>query len=122
MVVEKKLGRTIKSLRMKHKMSQVQLARKVGTHYQTVGHWERGNQIPRQQQLLALKSIFRLSDNEYDVLTMGIVPKRTIDKADRIQAHIDRIQALDEIGNTPLAELDDNDPRLLKLKMAVGEL
>lgn len=122
MVVENKFGRTIRSLRLKHKMSQVKLATKLGVHYKTIGEWELGRTIPAERYLMQLKGIFRLSDNEFEVLTIGIRRKRAVTPSNREKAHKQRLDALEEIGNTKIADLDDNDPRLIKLKMAVGAL
>ena len=122
MVVENKFGRTIRSLRRKHKMSQVKLATKLGVHYTTLARWEMGRTTPPERYLMQLKGIFRLSDNEYDVLTLGIIRKRPITPDNRKKAHRERLGALEEIGNTKIADLDDNDPRLIKLKMAMGAL
>ena len=122
MTAKNKLGRTIRSLRRKHKMSQVKLARKLGVHYKTIGEWEMGRTIPRERNLMQLKGIFRLSDNEFDVLTIGIIRKKVATPKNREKARQQRLEALEEIGNTKIADLDDNDPRLIKLKMAVGAL
>lgn len=122
MVVENKLGRTIRSLRRKHKMSQVKLATKLGVHYKTIGEWELGRTVPAERYLMQFKGIFRLSDNEYEVLTLGLIRKRPITPDNLKKARRERLDALEEIGNTKIADLDDNDPRLIKLKMAVGAL
>ena len=122
MVVENKFGRTIRSLRLKHKMTQSKLAAKLGIHYTTVARWEMGRSIPPERYLMQLKGIFRLSDNEFDVLTIGIIRKKVDTPNNREKDSQQRLEALEEIGNTKIADLDDNDPRLLKLKMAMGAL
>ncbi len=122
MAVKNKFGRTIRSLRLKHKMTQSKLATKLGIHYTTIARWEMGRTIPPERYLMQLKGIFRLSDNEFEALTIGIRRRRPITLDSRKKARRERLGALEEIGNTKIADLDDNDPRLIKLKMAVGAL
>ena len=122
MTVKNKFGRTIRSLRLKHKMTQSKLATKLGLHYTTIARWEKGRTVPPDRYLMQLKGIFRLSDNEFDVLTIGIIRKKVATPINREKAHQQRLEALEEIGNTKITDLDDNDPRLIKLKMAVGAL
>ena len=122
MAVKNKFGRTIRSLRLKHKMTQSKLATKLGIHYTTIASWEKGRTVPPERHLMQLKGIFRLSDNEFDVLTIGIIRKKVATPKNREKARQQRLEALEEIGNTKIADLDDNDPRLIKLKMAVGAL
>lgn len=120
MDVKNKLGRTIRSLRLKHKMTQVKVATKLGVHPTTIGQWELGRAVPREKYLLQLKGIFRLSDNEFEALTIGIRRKKIITPENREKARRERLEVLQAIGNTRLTDLDDDDPRLIELRKVVG--
>ena len=120
MVVENKFGRTIRSLRLKHKMSQTKLGTKLGVNYKTVAKWELGHTVPKERYLVQLKGIFRLSDNEFEALTIGIRRKRVATPENREKARKERLEVLSAIGNAKLADLDDDDPRLIKLRKVVG--
>lgn len=122
MVVENKLGRTIRSLRLKHKMSQVKLATKLGVHYKTIGEWELGRTIPAERYLMQLKGIFRLSDNEFEALTIGIRRKRAVTPSNREKAHRERLEASEMVGNDKLSEMEEDDPRLMMFRKAYGAL
>ena len=59
MAVENKLGRTIRSLRLKHKMTQAKIATKLGVHPTTIGQWELGRTVPKEKYLMQLKRSFQ---------------------------------------------------------------
>lgn len=120
MAVENKLGRTLRSLRLKHKMTQVKIATKLGVHPTTIGQWELGRTVPKEKYLMQLKGIFKLSDNEFEALTIGIRRKKIITPENREKARRERLEALNAIGNTRLSDLDDDDPRLIELRKVVG--
>ena len=120
MAVKNKFGRTIRSLRLKHKMTQAKIATKLGVHPTTIGQWELGRTVPKEKYLMQLKGIFKLSDNEFEALTIGIRHKRVAAPENRENAHKQRLEALNAIGNTRLADLDDDVPRLIELRKVVG--
>ena len=120
--VKNKLGRTIRSLRLKHKMSQPKLAMKLGVHHKTISQWELGRAVPAEQNLIRLKGIFSLSDDEFEALTVGIMRKRVVTPKDKEKAREQRLEALRAIGNIRIVDLDEDDPRLLKLRIAYGAL
>jgi len=40
------LGDLLKALRKRRKLSQQELARRLGKHLNTIGYWERGDRLP----------------------------------------------------------------------------
>ena len=121
--VENKLGRTIRSLRLKSEMSQPKLAMKLGVHHKTISQWELGRAIPAEQNLIRLKGIFSLSDNEYEDLTTGIIRKRVVlTPKDKEKALELRLEASRLVGNDSLSEMEEDDPRLLIFRKAYGAL
>lgn len=122
MVVENKFGRTIRSLRLKHKMTQVKIATKLGVHPTTIGQWELGRTVPKEKYLMQLKGIFRLSDNEFEALTIGIRRKRVVTPENRENAHKQRLEASRLVGNDKLSEMEEDDPRLIFFRKAYGAL
>lgn len=123
MSVENKLGRTIRSLRLKHNMSQPKLAMKLGVHHKTISQWELGRAVPAEQNLIRLKGIFSLQDDEFETLTIGIIRKRVVlTPKDKEKALEQRLEASRLVGNDRLSEMEEDDPRLLIFRKAYGAL
>jgi transcriptional regulator with XRE-family HTH domain len=58
------VGKLLKELRLKHKLTQAELANRVGVTYQAVSRWEKGMNTPNLDTLLALKNIYGISVDE----------------------------------------------------------
>ncbi len=58
------VGKLLKELRLKHKLTQAELANRVGVTYQAVSRWEKGMNTPNLDTLLALKNIYGVSVDE----------------------------------------------------------
>ena len=60
------LGKRIKELRLSHKMTQIQLAKRLDYQGNSlVANWEKGNVIPSAKNLLALSNIFEVDLMKY---------------------------------------------------------
>ena len=116
------IGRTIRALRLKHNMSQPKLAMKLDIHHKTISQWEVGRAVPAERNLIRLKGIFNLSDNEYEALTVGIIRKRVVTPENKEKSREQRLEALSLIGNEKLSEMEEDDPRLHLLRKAYGAL
>lgn len=55
------LGERIKELRIAHKMSQVQLADRLGVSKQSISNWENGNIMPSIEMLLKIADLFSVT-------------------------------------------------------------
>ena len=122
MSTENRIGCKIRSLRLKHEMSQPKLALKLGIHHKTISQWELGRAVPKERNLNQLKNIFSLSDTEYETLTTGIKLKRVVTPKNKEKAREQRLEALTLLGNDKLSDLEEDDPRLLLLRKAYGAL
>jgi transcriptional regulator with XRE-family HTH domain len=71
------VGKLLKELRLKHKLTQAELANRVGVTYQAVSRWEKGINTPNLDTLLALKNIYGISMDE--LLLNQQVEKKTPD-------------------------------------------
>ncbi len=66
-----KIAETIKKARLKNKMSQAQLGKKLGySSGQFVSNWERGASYPPMDRLAMMVNLFKL--NKKEVLTLYI--------------------------------------------------
>lgn len=54
-------GDTIKSLRLSHNLSQVQLAEELSVSKQTVSNWENNNILPSIEMLIKISQFFSVS-------------------------------------------------------------
>lgn len=60
------LGKRIKELRLSHRMTQMQLAKRLGYQGNSlVAHWEKGSVIPSAKNLVALSDIFEVDLMKY---------------------------------------------------------
>lgn len=59
-----KLGEQLVTLRKENKLSQEQLAEKIGVTRQTISNWELGETAPNPEQLKLLSQIFHVSIDE----------------------------------------------------------
>lgn len=55
------LGERIRELRSAYKMSQVQLADKLGVSKQSISNWENGNIMPSIEMLLKIAELFSVT-------------------------------------------------------------
>lgn len=62
---KEKIGKFIKKLRLKNKMSQYVLADKIKISRQAISKWERGESAPSREILIKLSDIFKVSINEF---------------------------------------------------------
>ena len=61
MDAQKYVGNKIKSLRIQHKMSQTELAKRLGVSDSIISGYERGTRTPSVDVLINLKNIFNVS-------------------------------------------------------------
>lgn len=59
-----KIGNSIRALRLKHQLTQAQLANELGVQYQTVSKWENGITIPDTMMLPQLAQVFHITIDE----------------------------------------------------------
>lgn len=60
----KKLGKTIRRLRLEDDVTQQRMARMVGVHYTLLGHIERGTKLPSLDTLVKIAKAMRLPAHE----------------------------------------------------------
>ena len=60
----KDIGKLLKELRLKHGLTQAELAKRVNVTYQAVSRWEKGNNTPNLDTLVALSKVYHLSVDE----------------------------------------------------------
>ena len=72
-------GDTVKSLRLSHNLSQVQLANALNVSKQTVSNWENNNILPSIEMLIKISRYFSVSadfllelDNRSDIEVTGL--------------------------------------------------
>ncbi len=58
------IGKNIKSIRIKKKLTQKQLAEKVGVSVKTISHWENGYSAPNISGITKLKKSLGVSYDE----------------------------------------------------------
>lgn len=98
------LGDIIKTLRLSHNLSQVQLAKSLSVSKQTVSNWENNNILPSIDMLVKLSDFFSVPtdyllelDNRKFIEVTGLT--------DTQLAHIQEI--IKDITNASLAEGND---------------
>ena len=87
------MGQIIKDLRKKNKLTQEELAERLGVTYQAISKWENGTGMPDISQIVPLASIFGVST---DVL-FGVADLTENEDAWRIVHHADSIKKYGEI-------------------------
>lgn len=83
-------GETIKSLRLSHNLSQVQLASELSVSKQTVSNWENNNILPSIEMLIKISRFFSVSTD----FLLELDTRRYIeitDLSDKQLAHIQQI-------------------------------
>ena len=70
-------GAVIKNLREKKRMTQLQLAEKIGVSDKTVSKWEKGVSVPDAETLIKLADLLDTSVN--DLLGSNVVPEDSND-------------------------------------------
>ena len=60
----KDIGQLLKELRLKHGLTQAELAKRVNVTYQAVSRWEKGNNTPNLDTLVELSKVYNLSVDE----------------------------------------------------------
>ena len=91
---QEKIGKFIASCRKKQKLTQEQLAEKLGITYKAVSKWETGKGLPDASIMMDLCSILEINVND---LLSGekVVIEQYIDKADE---NLIKLQKQKEIG------------------------
>lgn len=56
-----RLAKGLRKFRLQKKMTQQQVADKVGVHYSHISHWESGRRIPHLKYLSSLSEIYGVS-------------------------------------------------------------
>lgn len=84
-----KLGENIKNLRLQHKLTQEQLADRLGVSYQSVSRWENGVTYPDIEFLPAIAKHF-------SVTTDYLLGQDDIEKKSQIRKHINNIPKMTE--------------------------
>ena len=83
-------GETIKSLRLSHNLSQVQLAYELNVSKQTISNWENNNILPSIEMLIKISKFFSVStDYLLELNTRRYI--EVTDLTDRQLAHIQQI-------------------------------
>lgn len=60
------LGLKIRKARKTLGISQRELARRMGVHYNSVYYWEHGERLPRDKKKLILANLLQMSVNELE--------------------------------------------------------
>ena len=61
---QEKIGKLIKEIRIKHNLTQAELAKKYGVTYQAVSKWENGKNIPDISLLKKMSTDFNIDIND----------------------------------------------------------
>lgn len=111
---KEKIGKFIKKLRLKNKMSQYDLADKIKISRQAVSKWERGESAPSREILIKLSDIFKVSINEFlggkmkkenEILTyqdeINIIEERLI----KIEVELSHLSSISEMHGSFIKKL-----------------
>ena len=60
-----KIGEKIKELRLEKNLSQMQLAKQIGTSQKAIDYWERSVNEPKASYIIALVRFFEISFDEF---------------------------------------------------------
>ncbi|MGN0135390.1 helix-turn-helix domain-containing protein [Anaerotignum sp.] len=87
-------GNTLKTLRIQHKLTQAQLAQKLGVTKSVISAYETGIRMPSYDILIAISRIFKVTTD----YLLGVEQKQSIDlsglTADEINALTNLIKAM----------------------------
>ncbi len=104
-----KLGENIRTLRLQHKLTQEQLADRLGVSYQSVSRWENGVTYPDIEYLPAIAQHF-------SVTTDYLLGQDDIEKKKKIRKEIESISRMTEADKDTIIEIirtcrreDDNE-------------
>ena len=82
------LNERIRSLRVSHNLSQVELAKKLNVSKQSVSNWENDNILPSIEMLVEIAKLFSVSTD----YLLGLDDRKFIDVANLSEAEIAHIQ------------------------------
>ena len=90
-------GDTVKSLRLSHNLSQVQLANALNVSKQTVSNWENNNILPSIEMLIKISKYFSVSAD----FLLELDNRRYIEVTGLSEIHLAHIQQIiqDILGN-----------------------
>ena len=89
------LNERIRSLRVSHNLSQVELAKKLNVSKQSVSNWENDNILPSIEMLVEIAKLFSVSTD----YLLGLDDRKFIDVANLSEAEIAHIQfIIDDIA------------------------
>lgn len=90
-------GDTVKSLRLSHNLSQVQLASALNVSKQTVSNWENNNILPSIEMLIKISKYFSVSAD----FLLELDNRRYIEVTGLSEIHLAHIQQIiqDILGN-----------------------
>lgn len=93
-----KLGENIRTLRLQHKLTQEQLADRLGVSYQSVSRWENGVTYPDIEYLPAIAQHF-------SVTTDYLLGQDEIEKKKKIRKQIESISRMTEADKDTIIEI-----------------
>jgi len=100
------IGDKIKSLRKQHKMTQEELAKKMGTTQPMQNHWENGFRTPSLKTLKKVAKIFNVS---LDVLAMDEKDLKHLNSKDQnVLSRLKRFENLDESEKETILRMIDS--------------
>ncbi len=87
------MGEKIKSLRVENKLTQKQLAERIGLAISAISSYEAGTRYPSYESLVKLSRIFHVSTD----YLLGITPTRNIDVSGLNDSEIEAVVVLVEM-------------------------
>ena len=87
------LAKKLRNLRLKSKLSQKEVAKRLGISASIVSAYETGERTPSVEILLALASLYKCS-SDYLLGLERTIPQRTLDVTDLTEEQINALQEL----------------------------
>ena len=87
------LAKKLRDLRLKSKLSQKEVAKRLGISASIVSAYETGERTPSVEILLALASLYKCS-SDYLLGLERTIPQRTLDVTDLTEEQINALQEL----------------------------
>jgi transcriptional regulator with XRE-family HTH domain len=121
------IGLRIKGLRDEKKMSQEELADKIGVSKQMVSHYENGTNVPRGAKIKLLAKVFGISEEEFytskSTSNLTEQEKEWLAEKNRLLLKIDQLHdKLLDISEKKLESLDDATREIITLNAEVRDL
>ena len=125
------IGKRIKELRTKYKLTQVELAEKVGVTKSTIAAYENDSRQPSYEVLIKLANIFKVSidslllDRSGSVLEVNGLNAEQLDLIDNMIRHFRKSNAIDIylLKNAPeLVKYLEEHPEMTLEEMLMNEL